>query len=144
MAFGSFDQHGDGKHTVAEINMVPLIDVMLVLLIIFMITAPMMTHAVKIELPKVSSQPQEPVKDPIMLSIDSTGKLFWNSDEVTRAVRLQRLQALAQAAEETELQIRADQAVAYRLVAETLADAANAGVTRIGFVSEPDFPRQSL
>ncbi len=93
MAFASFDSKR-GMAPVAEINMVPLIDVMLVLLVIFIVTAPLLTHAVKLDLPKVSAQP--------------------------------------------EVHLRADQAVAYRAVAETLADATRAGLSRIGFVSEPE------
>jgi biopolymer transport protein ExbD len=85
MAFGSFDQNQVGGHTVAEINMIPLIDVMLVLLVIFMITAPMMTHAVKIDLPKANSQAQQPMPiEPVNLGIDGEGKLFWNQDIVNR------------------------------------------------------------
>ena len=139
MAFGSFDQNKAGGHTVAEINMIPLIDVMLVLLVIFMITAPMMTHAVKIDLPKANSQVQQPTPaEPINLAIDSDGQLFWNQQKVTRDELNQRLQPLGQQAEGPEVHIRADRNVAYHFIAETLADAAKAGVSRIGFVSEPE------
>lgn len=73
MAFGNFDQNKAGGHAMAEINMIPLIDVMLVLLVIFMITAPMMTHSVKIDLPKASSQVQPaPAVEPVNLAIDAT------------------------------------------------------------------------
>jgi biopolymer transport protein ExbD len=139
MAFGSFDQNKAGGHTVAEINMIPLIDVMLVLLVIFMITAPMMTHAVKIDLPKANSQVQQPTPvEPINLAIDSDGQLFWNQQKVTRDELSQRLQPLGQQAEGPEVHIRADRNAAYHFIAETLADAAKAGVSRIGFVSEPE------
>ena len=137
MAFGGFDQTKGGGHTVAEINMIPLIDVMLVLLVIFMITAPLMTNAVKIDLPKASSAPQQAVKDPIELSSDNAGQLFWRKEPVKRADLQRRLQEIAGAAEQPELHIRADQNVAYHFVAETLADAAKAGVSKLGFVSEP-------
>lgn len=139
MAFGGFDKPGSG-HTVSEINMIPLIDVMLVLLVIFMITAPMMTHAVKIDLPKASSIPQRPEQPPIALSIDADGQLFWNQEKLDRAECGKRLAELGQAPEQPELHIRADQNAPYRHIAETLADAAKAGVTRIGFVSEPERP----
>lgn len=143
MAFGGFDQHKTGGHTVAEINMIPLIDVMLVLLVIFMITAPMMTHAVKIDLPKASSQPQPPTPvDPVNLSIDGDGQLFWNKDLVNREQLAQRLQALGMQADGPELHVRADRNVAYHVVAEALADAAKAGVSRIGFISEPENKNQ--
>jgi len=139
MAFGGFDQHKTGGHTVAEINMIPLIDVMLVLLVIFMITAPMMTHAVKIDLPKASSQAQQPTPiEPVNLTIDGDGQLFWNQEALDREALQQRLQELGQQADSPEVHIRADRNVAYHYVAETLADAGKAGVSRIGFVSEPE------
>jgi biopolymer transport protein ExbD len=139
MAFGSFDQNKNGGHAVAEINMIPLIDVMLVLLVIFMITAPMMTHTVKIDLPKAGSQAQQPTPvEPVNLAIDGEGQLFWNQQKVTRDELNQRLQPLGQQQEGPEVHIRADRNVAYHFIAETLADAAKAGVSRIGFVFEPD------
>lgn len=139
MAFGNFDQNKAGGHSMAEINMVPLIDVMLVLLVIFMITAPMMTHSVKIDLPKASSQVQPPTPvEPVNLAIDAEGRLFWNRDAVSREQLQQRLQPLGQQADAPEVHIRADRNVAYHFIAETLADAANAGVSKIGFVSEPE------
>jgi len=137
MAFGGFDQ-SKNTHPVAEINMVPLIDVMLVLLIIFMITAPMMTHTVKIDLPKAGSQAQQEKTEHIALSIKLDEQLFWNETPVSRDELQQRLQQIAGQTPQAELHIRADQAAQYRLIAETLADAAKAGVTRIGFVSEPE------
>jgi biopolymer transport protein ExbD len=137
MAFGGFDQNKN-NHPMAEINLVPLIDVMLVLLIIFMITAPMMTHTVKIDLPKAGNQTQPRESEHIALSINVDRQLFWNETPVSREELRQRLRQIAGQAPQPELHVRADQNVPYRLVAETLADAAQVGVTRIGFVSEPD------
>jgi biopolymer transport protein ExbD len=93
-----------------------------------------MTHAVKIDLPKASSEPQVTETEHIALSIDGDGQLFWNEAIVSREQINGQLQQLPQ----PELHMRADQAVPYRFVAEALADAAKAGVTRIGFVSDPD------
>jgi len=139
MAFGGFDQTKSGGHTVAEINMIPLIDVMLVLLVIFMITAPMMTHTVKIDLPKADSQASAPTPvEPVNLAIDGDGRLFWNQQALSRDELKQRLQPLGRQADGPEVHIRADRNVAYHFIAETLADAAQAGVNRIGFVSEPE------
>ncbi|WP_347987746.1 biopolymer transporter ExbD [Methylomonas sp. AM2-LC] len=139
MAFGSFEQNKTGGHTLAEINMIPLIDVMLVLLVIFMITAPMMTHAVKIDLPKATSQAQQSTSvKPIELAIDSNGQLFWNKESMNREQLQQRLQSLDKQADGPEVHICADRNVAYHFIAETLADLANVGVSRIGFVSEPE------
>lgn len=140
MAFGGFEQHKNSSHTVAEINMIPLIDVMLVLLVIFMITAPLMTHAVKIDLPKANSQPQQAAeKEAVNISVDGAGQLFWNTETLDRAALNQRLAELKQQQGDTaELHIRADKNAPYHFVAETLADAAKAGISRIGFISEPE------
>ncbi|AEG01747.1 ExbD/TolR family protein [Methylomonas methanica] len=139
MAFGSFNQQNGSGHTVSEINMIPLIDVMLVLLVIFMITAPMMTHAVKIDLPKANSQAQQATPtEPVNLSIDADGQLFWNQEAVSREQLQQKLALLGSEPDPAELHVRADRDAAYHFVAEALADAANAGVSRIGFVSEPE------
>jgi biopolymer transport protein ExbD len=136
MAFASFDQQR--SHTpVAEINMVPLIDVMLVLLVIFIVTAPLLTNAVKLDLPKASSQVNQPKPDRVEFAIDATGVRYWNGEPVSREESLRRFMQEGQRQPQPELQLRADQSVAYRAVAETLADAAKAGLTHIGFVSEP-------
>lgn len=139
MAFGGFNNGKSGGHAMAEINMIPLIDVMLVLLVIFMITAPMMTHSVKIDLPKASSEAQQPDKEAIDISIDVVGQLFWNNESVTREILNERLTQLFQErAELAELHLRADKDAPYHFVAETLADASKIGITQIGFISEPE------
>ena len=143
MAFASFDGQR-GRQPVAEINMVPLIDVMLVLLVIFIVTAPLLTHAVKLDLPKASSTANALKPDKIEFAIDGQGQRFFNGQPVSRAEAAERFaQAVATAGTERpapEMHLRADQAVAYRAVAETLADAGKAGLTRIAFVSEPETP----
>jgi len=140
MAFGSFNRN-NSAHPVAEINMVPLIDVMLVLLIIFMITAPLMTHAVKIDLPKADSTAQIQEVKHIELTINADGQIYWNAALVDRDRLRHNLQQIADESPQPELHIRADQKVPYRAVAESLADAARAGVSRIGFISEPEVSR---
>ena len=92
MAFASFDAKNSAA-PMSEINMVPLIDVMLVLLVIFIITAPLLTQAVKLELPKASSQVNDLKHDKIEFAIDATGTLFWNGEAVTRAVAQERFAA---------------------------------------------------
>jgi biopolymer transport protein ExbD len=136
MAFGGFNRGGEGA-PMAEINMIPLIDVMLVLLVIFIITAPLLTHAVKIDLPKASSSPNLTKPDHIAISIDAQHKVFWNGEAVDRAALRARLAAASRIAPQPELHLRADKATPYQAVAEVLADAAKAGMTRIGFVSDP-------
>ena len=140
MAFGSFNRN-NSAHPVAEINMVPLIDVMLVLLIIFMITAPLMTHAVKIDLPKADSTAQTQEVKHIELTINADGQIYWNAALVDRDRLRHNLQQIADESPQPELHIRADQKVPYRAVAESLADAARAGVSRIGFISVPEVSR---
>jgi biopolymer transport protein ExbD len=135
MAFGAFDR--EGSRPMAEINMIPLIDVMLVLLVIFIITAPLLTHAVKIDLPKAASAPNLTQPDNIQLAVSAAGEIFWNGEVVSRAVLTERLAAAGGQHPQPEVHIRADQAARYQWIAETLADAAQAGLTRIGFVSDP-------
>jgi biopolymer transport protein ExbD len=137
MAFASFDSKRGGA-PMAEINMVPLIDVMLVLLVIFIVTAPLLTHAVKLDLPKVSSSPNQLKPDKIEFAIDAAGGLFWNGETVTREEAASRFAAEGRKQPQPEVHLRADQAVANRHVAQTLADASKAGLTKVGFVSEPD------
>ena len=136
MAFGSFSR-GNGIAPMAEINMVPLIDVMLVLLVIFMVTAPLLTHAVKIDLPKASSRPNLTRPDHIALAIDAAGTVFWNGETVPRAELGARLARSAAQKPQPELHLRADRTTQYQTIAEVMAAAARAGLTRIGFVSDP-------
>ncbi|HSW04122.1 ExbD/TolR family protein [Aquabacterium sp.] len=137
MAFASFDSKSAGA-PMSEINMVPLIDVMLVLLVIFIVTAPLLTQAVKLELPKASSQANDLRPDKIEFAIDATGTLYWNGEPVTRAVVQQRFAVEGKKPTQPEVHLRADQNVAYRFVAQTLADASKAGLTKVGFISESE------
>jgi biopolymer transport protein ExbD len=137
MAFASFDGRRGAQPT-AEINMVPLIDVMLVLLVIFIVTAPLLTHAVKLDLPRASSATHEPPPQRIELAIEATGQRFWNGEPMTRDDVAARLRAEGQRETKPEVQLRADHRVPYGDVAQTLADAASAGLTRISFVSVPE------
>jgi biopolymer transport protein ExbD len=136
MAFGGLtNDAGDTDN--AEINMIPLIDVMLVLLVIFIITAPLMTHAVKVDLPAAASQPNEVKPETINLSIKADGSVFWNADPVDAAAWQARMGVAARQTPQPEIHIRADGDLAYRNVAQIMADAARAGLTRLGFVTDP-------
>ena len=137
MAFGGFSK-GAGGAPMAEINMIPLIDVMLVLLVIFIITAPLLTHSVKIELPKASSHPNLTRPENIQIAVNAQGEMFWNGEPVDRAVWRTRMAAAARQNPQPELHIHGDNAAAYGKVATVLADASKAGLTRIGFVSNPE------
>lgn len=137
MAFGGFNKSGDSA-PMAEINMVPLIDVMLVLLVIFIITAPLLTHAVKIDLPRASSQPNITKPDNIQLGVRADGDVFWNGELVDAATLDVRMKAAAAINPQPELHIRADRTTEYQKVASVMAAAARAGLGKIGFVSSPD------
>jgi biopolymer transport protein ExbD len=139
MAFASFDRKSSSA-PVSDINMVPLIDVMLVLLVIFIVTAPLLTHAVKLDLPKASSAVNQAPPQKIEFAIDATGQLFWNGEPVSREDAATRFVAEGAKDPQPEVHLRADQAVAYRFVAETLADASKAGLSKVGFVSTPETP----
>ena len=136
MAFGGFNREANST-PMAEINMIPLIDVMLVLLVIFIITAPLLTHAVKVDLPKAASSPNLTKPDNVQLGIDAAGHVYWNGETLDRSGWRSRMDAAAGLRPRPEVHIRADGEVAYRRVAEVMADAAKAGLTRIGFVTDP-------
>jgi biopolymer transport protein ExbD len=139
MAFGGFRQ-GSETAPMAEINMIPLIDVMLVLLVIFIVTAPLLTHAVKLDLPKASSEPNLTRPEHVSLAIDADGALFWNGERIDRRELRERLAVAARRRPQPEIHLRADRAARYQPIAEVMADSATAGIGRIGFVSEPDKP----
>jgi biopolymer transport protein ExbD len=122
----------------SEINTTPLVDVMLVLLVIFIITAPLLTHAVKIDLPQATSQPLPEKPEVISLAIDAAGKTYWNDVPVEQSALKAKLEVAAQQKPQPELQIRADKETRYQLLAEVMADAQTVGITKLGFVSEPN------
>ncbi len=128
-----------GEHTqpMSEINTTPLVDVMLVLLVIFIITAPLLTHAVKIDLPQATSQPLEEKPEVIDLAVDVDGKIFWNDTEIQSADLATRMSEEAGKQQQPELQIRADKNTRYQVLAEVLAKAQTAGMKKVGFVSQP-------
>ena len=137
MAFGGFRQSSEST-PMAEINMIPLIDVMLVLLVIFIITAPLLTHSVRIDLPKATSKPNITRADNIQLGIKAGGEVYWNGERVDRATLRARLGAASHQQPQPEVHLRADRTTQYQSIAEVMADAASAGVGRIGFVSDPE------
>jgi biopolymer transport protein ExbD len=134
MAFGTQDEIDDVMN---EINMTPLVDVMLVLLIIFIITVPVMQHAVSIDLPRATSQPEHAKPETVRLSVDAQGAYFWNEAQVAGADLERMLQAEAAKSPQPELHIRGDKSVRYERVAEAMAAAQRAGLRKIGFVTEP-------
>jgi biopolymer transport protein ExbD len=136
MAFGSLDSSDDNA-PLAEINMVPLIDVMLVLLVIFIVAAPMLTHSVKVDLPQASSAPQVQKPDAVQLALDGQGQHFWMGEAVDVEVLKARLAEASSRQPQPELHIRADRLVPYESVARLMSMAASAGLTKLGFVTLP-------
>jgi biopolymer transport protein ExbD len=136
MAFGGFNKQANSA-PMAEINMIPLIDVMLVLLVIFIVTAPLLTHAVKIDLPKASSSPNITKPDNVQLGIKADGQLYWNGDAIDDAGLEARFTASAKLDPQPEVHIRAEGATQYERVARVMSAAAKTGLTKIGFVTDP-------
>nr|WP_315191185.1 biopolymer transporter ExbD [uncultured Albidiferax sp.] len=137
MAFGTQDEPDEVMN---EINMTPLVDVMLVLLIIFIITIPVMKHAVNIDLPRATNQVQDVKPETIRLSVDAKGDYWWNENPVAEANLVPMLQAEAAKEPQPELHIRGDKDVRYERVAQVMAAAQQAGVKKIGFITEPKAP----
>jgi biopolymer transport protein ExbD len=138
MAFGGFDSRDGPMRPMAEINTTPLVDVMLVLLVIFIITAPLLNHAIRLDLPNAQAPAAAEKPETITLSIDARERLFWNDvpldDE--RALR-ERLGQAATRNPQPELRLRADREVRYQRIAEVMSAAQQAGLTRLGFVTDP-------
>ena len=121
----------------SEINVTPMVDVMLVLLVIFIITAPLFTHAIKLDLPTAQSTPAPEKPDTISLSINGQGKVFWNNEEIASKDLESKLATAAQKKPMPELQLRADKETRYEIIAQVMSAAQTNGLTKIGFVTEP-------
>ena len=135
MGFGSMQSGRQAP--MAEINVVPLVDVMLVLLIIFIITAPLLTHSVKIDLPKAESTANITRPEHVELAIRTDGNLFWNGEPVALQQLDSRFSTTVAQVPETELHIRADKLAHYEHVARVMSIAAKAGMAKIGFITDP-------
>ena len=135
MAFGRL-QRPPGAQPMSDINMTPLIDVMLVLLVIFMITAPLMASSLKLDLPK--SDAGQPTDTPqfISIALDQQGRLYFGDDVVDAATFNTRVNEAARKNPQTEVQLRADQRVPYGRVAELIGVIQKAGLSRVGFVTD--------
>jgi len=135
MAFhNDFD---DDSGVISEINMTPLVDVMLVLLIIFMITVPVLTHSVPLELPKVSHQKADVKPNTITLAVTADGSVYWDLDKLDEATLISRLQNAAAQQPQPVFQLKGDRTVAYEHVVKTLAAVQQAGINQLGFITEP-------
>ena len=134
MAFGTQDESDEVMN---EINMTPLVDVMLVLLIIFIITVPVMKHSVNVDLPRATNQVELIKPETVRLSVAADGKYFWNERQVTEDELYPLLQIEAAKDPQPDLHIRGDKEVRYERVAQAMAAAQRAGVRKIGFVTDP-------
>lgn len=135
MSFGSFNSQ---QHAVkAEINVVPLVDVMLVLLVIFIITAPLLTHSVKIDLPKASSNPNITKPEHITIHVLEDGSLLWAGTMIPKDALDARFAIEAKKDPQPEIEIRGDRSSRYENVATVLASAARNGITKLVFPSDP-------
>jgi biopolymer transport protein ExbD len=135
MAFGTQDDTDDVMN---EINMTPLVDVMLVLLIIFIITVPVMKHAVNIDLPRATNEAQDAKPETVRLTVDAQGTYYLNEAPIEDKDLAPRFQAAAAQNPQPELHIRGDKAVRYERVAQAMAAAQVSGLRKIGFITEPD------
>ncbi len=136
MAFGSLES-GHTERPISDINVIPLVDVMLVLLIIFMVTAPLLTHAVKVDLPRAATAPNVTRAERVELALKADGSAYWNGIAVDPEQLRQRLQQAGRGTPAPELHLAADREVPYGRVAEIMSAAARAGLTRVGFVTDP-------
>jgi biopolymer transport protein ExbD len=136
MAFGGFS---DTPHNapMAEINVTPMVDVMLVLLVIFIITAPLFTHAIKLDLPTAASAPSPEKPETVTVSINGEGQIYWEKEALTEPQLAARLLEAGKKTPQPELQLRADKATRYEIIAKVMADAQTGGLSRLGFVTEP-------
>lgn len=135
MAFGGFND-GNRQGPMSDINVTPMVDVMLVLLVIFIIAAPLFTHAIKLDLPNApaAAAPQKP--ETISLSIDGAGRVFWNNDPIEPKDLGARLAQEAQKNPQPELQLRADKSTRYEVIAQVMSAAQTNGMTKLGFVTD--------
>ena len=140
MAFSGLGAGGGGQpHSgpMAEINMIPLVDVMLVLLIIFMITAPLLAHKIKIDLPQASTVLLEEKPDTIVVSLLANGTMYLNDVPIDRESLVKRFANEAQRKPQPELHLHVDRTTQFQLLATIMADAQNAGMVKVGIATDP-------
>ena len=136
MAFGRLERRPEAQ-PMSEINVTPLVDVMLVLLVIFMLTAPLLTSAIRLDLPQAEGLQSGEAPQAVTVALDAKGQLFFNDKPVDAATLAQQFEATASRSPETEVQLRVDEAVPYGQVVALMGSAQKAGLSRIGFVAQP-------
>ena len=133
----AFDQGSTGGDSISQINVTPLVDVMLVLLIIFMVTAPILQQGVTIDLPKVAAGPLTGTEEQLVVNVAKNGQVFLNDTAMTLEQLTDKLRAIAAARPDRQLYVRADQAVPYGQVMRAMGAVRDAGLTKVGLVTEP-------
>ena len=128
---------GNNRAAMADINVTPLVDVMLVLLVIFMVTAPMMQQGVQVNLPKADTKAMDQAEETVIVTVDGQGRIFINKDQVPAGDLRSRLSELFATREKKEIFLKADAGVPYGEVVRTMADIKGAGIERLGMVTEP-------
>ncbi|MFZ6676426.1 ExbD/TolR family protein [Undibacterium sp. Tian12W] len=140
MTFGQFHTPRESSSrpltSMADINVTPMVDVMLVLLVIFIIAAPFMTHAIKLDLPQAQSAPVAEQAESVRISFDADGILYWDKQVLAMADLESRLALLAKKNKQIEIQLRADKATRYEIIAQVMAAAQTQGLARISFVTD--------
>jgi biopolymer transport protein TolR len=138
----AFEQSSGGSEAISQINVTPLVDVMLVLLIIFMVTAPILQQGVTVDLPKVAAGPLAGQEEQLVLNVGKTGQVFLNDTLMTPEALTEKLRAIAAARPDRQLYVRADQAVPYGAVMRVMGAVHDAGLSRVGLVTEPPPPER--
>ena len=129
----------DEDKSISEINVTPLVDVMLVLLIIFLITIPVITQSVKVDLPKAANIPTQTKPENINIAVDGEGNVFWNTLLVpTQDALLERIKQVAVMDPQPEIHLRGDRATSYEHIGRVMVAAQRGGIQKIGFITEPD------
>ncbi|HEY0490632.1 MAG TPA: biopolymer transporter ExbD [Telluria sp.] len=136
MAFGSFNPQRQPA-MMSDINVTPMVDVMLVLLIIFIITAPMLTHSVRLDLPQANAAALQQQDETVSIAIDAKGQVYWNGEVASEAALDALMLDAAGQSPQPELQLRADRNTRYEVVAQVMAAAQSRGLTKLGFVTDP-------
>ena len=130
---------GDDHPVMSAINTTPLVDVMLVLLIIFLITIPVITQSVKVDLPKAANIPTQTKPENINIAVDKDGNVFWNTAMIpTQEALLERLKSVAVMDPQPEIHVRGDRATAYEHIGRVMVLCQRAGIHKVGFITEPD------
>jgi len=137
----AFDQGSSSDNAIAQINVTPLVDVMLVLLVIFMVTAPILQQGVAVDVPKVAAGPLTGEEEQLVVNVAKGGKLYLNDTELALADLATKLGAIARARPDRQVYVRADQTVPYGEVMSVIGSIRDAGLARVGLVTEPPAER---